>query len=214
MKLRIAKLIQPLACLALVLHGQYAVSQRDIFDGLGTDTATIRESVERHTTRIETNAGAPQIPSSVSYRIFIQELLEDSDRDFALTTDNLRILEDLAITATQELATTHSLALTDLCTRLERSDGTAADVVELALLFDTSRAESERELDARFRESLSRLSPDAAAAVQAQWQDFSNRRTIVYSTFDLPAFAQEMPDAAYRILRTGCTRFHAVTGNR
>lgn len=194
---------------ALFLRCELTLAQPDIFSGLPYDTADIHATIERHTTRIEAEAGAPEIPGSVSYRIFVQELLEDPR--FDAPASDMRILGALVRSATEELAGTHRQKLNELCTQIEADDVATGAAVQLATRFDASRLESERDLNLWFSDAVARMTPETAQALDTRWREFSSTRTVVYTNFDMSGFARAMPDAALRMMREGCTRFRDVT---
>jgi hypothetical protein len=203
-----------LYCLLLIPGGVPFAQADKSFSGLPYDAAQIRRTIERYSLRVEANAGAWEIPGSVSYRLFVQKLLSETNPEFAIEEQDLLILRNLAVASTGGLAGKHDGALRNLCTRIALSDGSRDDIVELATLFDQSRSDTEQELGAYFAETLGRLSPEMALIVEQRWVDFSANTTVVYTTFDMTGFAQELPEAAHIMLVDGCTKFHAATASR
>jgi hypothetical protein len=161
---------RPLLCCLLLMLGSAALAQQDsLFSAVPYDDAQIRRTIERYSLRVEANAGAWEIPGSVSYRLFIQQLLGETEPDFAIEEQDLLILRNLAVASTGGLAGKHDDALRNLCTRIALSEGAREDVIELATLFDQSRSDTEQELGAYFAETLGRLSPDMARIVEQRW---------------------------------------------
>lgn len=200
--------------LLLVQTCQALAQQQTIFSGLPYEEALVRETAERYSTRVEANAGAWEIPGSVSYRIFIEGLLEDEQLSLALPEPDLAILESLVSGLQHEVDNRNLAALSGICARIAQSDNSPASIAELAVLFDISRNASERELAAYYADALRRLTPETEQVIQVRWVEFSTTTNVVYTTFDMSGFALEVPEAAQAVLANGCEKFLNVTASR
>jgi hypothetical protein len=194
-----------LGCLLLTPGTQLFAQSDDAFADLPYDEAQVRATIERYSLRIEGKAGAEEIPGSVGYRMFFQYLV--SDPEPGIEEPDLLILRNLAVASTGGLAGKHADAQRDVCGRLAQSDGSRESIIELATLLDQSRSENERELDMYVAEMLGTLTPEVARMVETKWAEFSATTNLVHTTFDMPGFAQEMPEAAQVLLADGCTEF-------
>jgi hypothetical protein len=207
---------QSLFCILLVcapfFPAPFVQAQPNIFGEVPTDSALLRESVEHHTTRVEAVAGGPEIPSSVAYRLFVQELLA-SDSE-ALSAADMRGLQKQLDAAAKAVAKSHRATLEQLCKMTDAAAPSLAEIIDLAERFDESRIQSDREISGLYSQAMRQLTPDAARTVESRWLEFSENRTIVYSVFDMSGFAREMPDAALAILRNGCMRFRNLAAAR